>query len=189
MNDTVLVLRTCGPNGESHNGFIWPTSGAVSAPDWDPTPECGHGLHGLLNGCGNGTLLDYRKTATARVVEVMEYDIVDLGGKVKFPRGTVVFSGTLDEAVAYLDAHGCAEMPVVKAIRAGGDDSTVAGGYGSTVSGGNGSILIIRHWDEASNRYRVAVGYVGENGIEPNVAYRLDESGKFAPEDKKGREE
>jgi hypothetical protein len=43
-----LVLRVCGPNGESYNGFRWPlTVGAeVVAPDWNERAECGNGLHG-----------------------------------------------------------------------------------------------------------------------------------------------
>jgi len=28
-------------------------------------------------------------------------------------------------------------------------------------------------------RYRIATGYVGENGIEPNVAYRCDDNGNL----------
>jgi len=34
--DAVLMLRTCGPDGESYGGFRWPlTVGAtVEAPDW-----------------------------------------------------------------------------------------------------------------------------------------------------------
>ena len=54
---------------------------------------------------------------------------------------------------------------------AGGDDSTLTGGYGSTLTGGDGSTLSIRYWDPKSERDRVAVGYVGEDGIEPDTAY------------------
>ena len=46
--ETVLVLRVCAPDMTSRNGFTWPTSGPVSAPDWIPEPECGHGLHRLV---------------------------------------------------------------------------------------------------------------------------------------------
>ena len=57
-----------------------------------------------------------------------------------------------------------------------GYGSTVTGGYGSTVTGGDCAALVIRWWDVS--RYRLAVGYVGENGIEPGVAYRV-EGGKL----------
>ena len=47
--ETVLVLRTCAADMTAHNGtFTWPESGECAAPDWDPYPSCGRGLHGLL---------------------------------------------------------------------------------------------------------------------------------------------
>ena len=55
----VLVLRTCDSKRQSRGGFQWPKSGLVNAPDWKPTKECGSGLHGLLWGLGDGTLLDF----------------------------------------------------------------------------------------------------------------------------------
>lgn len=58
----------------------------------------------------------------------------------------------------------------------GGDYSTVTGGNYSTVTGGYGSTLSIKWFD--GNRYRIAVAYVGEDGILPNVKYRV-EGGKF----------
>ncbi|MGO4763839.1 hypothetical protein AB4120_14980 [Cupriavidus sp. 2KB_3] len=69
----------------------------------------------------------------------------------------------------------------------GGDDSTLTGGYGSTLTGGDDSTLTggddselrIRYWDNKANRYRTVIAYVGEDGIEANVAYRLDDNRKF----------
>jgi len=212
MTPHVLVLRTCGPNGESHGGFIWPEKGVVEAPDWNPEPFCGGGLHGLLRGCGNGSLLNHSAAATARVVKVKAEDIVDLGGKVKFPRCTIVFSGSLAEAIKYIDAHGCADLPVVKAIRTAGDEGTATAGYWGTATAGDGGTatagdwgtatagyggtatagdrgtatagyrgtIIIKHWDSKFERYRCAIGYVGEDGIEPNVPYIVDAQGKLA---------
>ena len=52
--ETALVLRTCNPDMTSHNGFVWPTNGPVSCPDWRDDYSCGHGLHGLLWGEGDG---------------------------------------------------------------------------------------------------------------------------------------
>ena len=34
-------------------------------------------------------------------------------------------------------------------------------------------------WDYNANRLRLAVGYVGENGIKPNTFYRADERGQL----------
>lgn len=51
----VLVLRTSDKNGRSFHSpsFQWPESGNVTAPDWVESDQCGHGLHGLLWGCGD----------------------------------------------------------------------------------------------------------------------------------------
>ena len=59
----------------------------------------------------------------------------------------------------------------------GGNYSTVTGGYDSKVASGNGSVLSIKHFD--GKRIRLVTAYVGEDGIEPNVAYKLDDNGKF----------
>ena len=32
--------------------------------------------------------------------------------------------------------------------------------------------MAVRYWD--GKRYRLAIGYVGEDGIEPGVAYRVE---------------
>jgi hypothetical protein len=50
----------------------------------------------------------------------------------------------------------------------------------ATVTGGNGSTLIVKWWD--GKRTRIAVGYVGEDGIEANVAYKVVD-GKFVQVD------
>jgi hypothetical protein len=52
------------------------------------------------------------------------------------------------------------------------------GRYGKASAGEYGTIQI-KWWDNKTNRYRISIGYVGENGIEPNVAYRCDECGNF----------
>ncbi len=103
----VLVLRVCGPDGGSTNGFYWPLIGPVNCPDWEDNKECGHGLHGWLHGVGDGYAATfYRvrdKNSIWMVVEVPSY--IDLEGKVKFPSGTVVFSGTKVNAIEYLRSN------------------------------------------------------------------------------------
>jgi hypothetical protein len=171
-----------------------------------------------------------------------------LKGKVKFPKGTVVYAGTREEAVKII-AEAYPEEPVVFANRHSGDHGVSTSGdygistsghygnstsgifgksgsgvcgksisgvggnstsgdygnstsdnYGTSISGyrgtsisgehgtstsgelgtstsGVGGTLIIKWYD--GSRYRTAVAYVGENGIEPNVAYKLDDKGNF----------
>ena len=198
-----LVLRTCDADMTSYGGFEWPTEGHVEAPDWDPDPgrECGGGLHGLLWGCGNTVLLSASPGARWLVVAVDPADVADPArNKVRFRRGEVVLVGTRDEAVGMI-ADAAPGLPVVYAVRTGGrgstvtggdwsavtggrgstvtggDWSTVTGGRGSTVTGGDWSTLVVKWWD--GFRYRLAVGYVGEDGIEAGVAYRCDDQGRL----------
>ena len=63
-------------------------------------------------------------------------------------------------------------------LAASGDDSVcVAASPGSTVrAGARGAIALTYH---DGKRYRLAVAYVGEGGIEPNVDYRVTDDGEF----------
>lgn len=50
-----LILRGCKKDGSSRNGYKYPLEvGATgTCPDWQPTAECGRGLHGFLHGVGD----------------------------------------------------------------------------------------------------------------------------------------
>jgi hypothetical protein len=186
----------------------------------------------LLHGCGDDGLLSKNPNAKWFVVKVLKGTCIDLIGKVKFPKGTVVYAGTREEAVKII-AEAYPGEPVVFANRHSEDDgvsisgyqgTSTSGNYGTSTSGilgkstsgicgtsisgicgkstsgnygtstsgdhgtsisgelgastsGYGGTLIIKWYD--GSRYRTAVAYVGENGIEPNVAYKLDVKGKF----------
>ena len=185
--ETVLVLRTCAADMTSHGGFRWPEKGKVEAPDWDPVPECGNGLHGFLWGEGDGSLASFDASARWLVVSVEADAVVELEGKVKFPRGTVLHCGDRLTATTYLAEHGGRGRAIVGGTSTSGDGGTSTSGYGGTSTSGDGGTstsgergeIRIRWWDGHANRYRTEVGYVGEGGIEPNVPYRLDEARKF----------
>ncbi len=176
----VLVLRTCAADMTAHGGFKWPTKGLVKCPDWDPTPNCGNGLHGALWGEGCGDLLSFAEDAKWLVVEVKASDVVDLQGKVKFPRGRVVYCGTRLGATAYI----CERRPgaVIGGTATAGNYGTATAGYRGTATAGNygtatagyGGTIVLRYYDRAADRYRLVVGYVGENGILPNVKYKVE---------------
>lgn len=197
----IYLLRTCRPDGRSSHGFVWPRSGPVEAPDWDPRPRCGGGLHALPWGVGNALLLDWSADAAWLVVRADEADVVRIDGlKVKFRRGEVVHWGDRKSATDYIIARGADPATVIGAFITGGDwakitggyKAVVTGGYGAVVTGGHGAVvtggeeatvtggegatLICRWYD--GNRHRVAVAYVGENGILPDVPYCV-EKGKF----------
>jgi len=221
-----LMLRTCAADMTSYGGFRWPADGPVECPDWDPSPECGGGLHGALWGEGDGELFYWEPDARWLVVEVESSIVVDLGGKVKVPRGVVVHCGDRESATAYIQAGGAAARAVIGGTAiagyrgtaiagyrgtavagdggmatAGYDGTAVAGkcgiatagncgtatagdcgtatagdwgtataGYLGTATAGEGGVVRIKHW---RGRWRCAVGYVGEGGIEAGVAYRV----------------
>ena len=93
MNEeTVLVLRSCYSNLTSFGGFKWKEAGIVEALDFIKNDQCGNGLHGFLWGEGNSNLaIPFHIDAKWLVVKVNKDDIIDLSGKVKYPKGEVVF--------------------------------------------------------------------------------------------------
>jgi len=183
--DTVLVLRTCAADMTSYEGFRWPESGPVEAKDWNAKPECGHGLHGLLWGEGDGGLLAFARDARWLVVEVPAGSTIDLAGKVKFPRGVVVHRGDRKSATDYLRERAPGRA-IVGGTATAGDGGTATAGYRGTATAGDGGILNLRWW--GGKRYRIATFYVGEDGIEPNTPYRCDQNGKPVKVDKPAQE-
>lgn len=202
-----LILRTTpadGVSGRDYTPFRWPTSGLVEAPDWDPAPVCGGGLHGALDGQGNGHMFCWAPDAIWQVIEVADGDpIVDLGGAVKFRRGEVVYSGHREGAIAYLTTRGIYHC-VIGGTATVGDRGTATAGHSGTATAGHGGTATAGHsgtataghsgiamvgeygtataghhgqiviaWNDGS-RKRLAVGYVGEGGILPDVPYRCE---------------
>lgn len=176
-SDKVLVLRTVAANRHSYNAFLWPELGPVEAPDWDPVPECGGGLHGALRGEGHGDLFCWAADALWQVVEVDAASVVDLNGKVKFPRGVVLYTGDRLTATSMIvERHP--GVAVIGATLTGGYGATLTGGGEATLTGGDGATLQLTYWDCAKNRKRIVTAYVGEDGIEAGVKYKLQD-GKF----------
>ena len=196
-----LVLRTCNADMTSRNGFKWPESGNVEAPDWSDKKVCGQGLHGWLWGEGDATAHGpdpWASDAKWLIVQVQTDKIVCLDGKVKFPAGVVVHCGDRSSATLFLAQHGGAGRAIIGGTATAGDGGTATAGYrgtatagyrgtatagdggtataGSrgTATAGDGGTVSIRYWDEKRQKYRIAVADVGEDGIEPNTAYILD---------------
>ena len=201
---TVLVLRTCADDGSSHGSFKWPESGDVTAPDWQPTKVCGNGLHGWLWGAGDWSLKNRAANIWWLVLEVVETDLIDIGGKVKFPRCKVIARFRhWREAMAVIrerlkeNAQGVLQSLATKdgeLASATGDyghasatgysgHASATGDYGWAIAGNGGrakanpnGLLTVQYWD--GNRYRVVVGYVGEDGIKADTWYQV-EKGKL----------
>jgi hypothetical protein len=195
--NTVLILRTCSADLTSYAGFRWPASGPVEAPDWNPAPVCGGGLHGLLWGEGSVSYMDLSEGAKWLVFRASAEEVThgagDMQDKCKARRGVVEFCGNRDGAVAYLLANGAAGRAVVfgtatagyrgtatagyGGTATAGDEGTATAGYRGTATAGDGGEIRIRYWD--GKRYRTRIGYIGEDGLEPNKKYRLNGDAKF----------
>jgi len=79
------------------------------------------------------------------------------------------------EAVSLIQTHAPGGLPIRWATVSAGDEGSATAGDGGSATAGDEGILSIRWHD--GNRYRIAVFYVGENGILPNVKYKVDGKG------------
>lgn len=188
---TALVLRSCNEDMSSQNGFVWPGVGEVAtAPDWIANDECGSGLHGWLYGQGDHSCSSYLDaTSKWLVVEVEEAGIIMLGGKCKFESDIVRFVGTKTDAAAHIIANEPRAVNVAvigaslivgdsQAVTVGALGTATAGDSGTATAGANGEIRI-KYWDTKADRYRTKSGYIGEEGLIADTAYRLDANNNF----------
>ena len=147
MNKSI-VLRVCRSDMTSYNGFIWPETGYVEAPDWDAKEECRNGLFGWFEAQGYANSSSYLNEPDAKylVLEVETDSIIHihLQGKCKFPRAKVCFVGNREEALAYIEEH-CPHLqhsPLLFASRKANDcEIATAGDYGTAVAGKGGTAV------------------------------------------------
>lgn len=139
--DRALVLRTCRINMTVYNGFLWPDSGEVSAPDWKPSSKCGNGLHGLLWGEGDSSLLDWDDDAKWVVCSVDSELIVSLGNKVKFPKCEVVHVGDQVTATNFIRDRGGRDRAITGLTVSEGHHCVIVGGDKVNIVGRNKSKL------------------------------------------------
>ncbi|MGE0362760.1 MAG: hypothetical protein AB7R67_18755, partial [Vicinamibacterales bacterium] len=144
----VLGVRFCATDGASSYGFRYPlTVGAVvEAPDWDPTPECGHGLHMWPWGFSVGEGAEPNWSATWLVLGALPADVVGIGGKCKVRRATVRYVGDWQGAAAHVLAG---QMAWVHA-HADGAASATGGRGAASATGGSGAASATGDWGAAS---------------------------------------
>lgn len=97
VGELAYGIRTCDAEHRSWMGFVWPETGLVTCPDWDPTDRCGGGLHVLpQHGKNDPSLLNDLPSAVWKLVAYVRTEQVviteDGGGKCKVPRGVVLWS-------------------------------------------------------------------------------------------------
>lgn len=90
----------------------------------------------------------------------------------------LVASGYNSKLVASGDYSNLAASGYNSKLAASGKNSIcMAAGYASTAQVGENGVIVLPYYDGI--RTRVAVGYVGENDIEPNVEYKVNNNGIF----------
>lgn len=176
----ILMLKTVSADGTAYDGFRWPleVGAVVTAPDWDPKPECGHGLHGLPWGEGKASLLDWSPSAIWIVFET-DYVVV-FDGKAKCRQAIVRYVGDQVGATTYLRQHGKPNAAIVgehviaghKGIAVLGDRGRAIVGSEGTIRAGRDVLAIVGDCGYADARENsIAVGgkfatvMVGNNGI------------------------
>ena len=169
----ILGLRTNAQNLRSHGGFQWPESGKVNAPDWSPAAECGNGLHFLKWGDGDVNLLHspYDQKTKWLVISTPEKGAVDLNGKSKCEECEVVYCGEKQGAIDLLVAHAPAGTKIAY--------STATAGTRGTATAGDEGVITIAYYDNEKVKYRRLIGHVGDGGLKPNVAYRINDQCQF----------
>jgi hypothetical protein len=142
LKTETLILRLSSKDGKAYDGFQWSNSGTVSAPDFKPTAECGNGLHGWLKGEGDASSSAFIDDPEALwiVAAVKTDSIIDLKGKVKFPKCMVVYSGNQKDATNLIKKHHPEASAIIGYTATAGDDGTAtAGNYGTATAGHRGT--------------------------------------------------
>lgn len=60
-----------------------------------------------------------------------------------------------------------------------GDTAIAEAGAGGKVQAGWFGELRLRYYDAAADRFRTRIGYIGEGGLLPDTAYRLNADNEF----------
>ena len=90
-------------------------------------------------------------------------------------------SGDYSKLAASGDSSNLAASGYYSKLAASGKKSiAVASGLNCKASAGEDGCIALAWWDDGAKRFRLEVAYIGENGIEPNVMYELDEDHKFS---------
>ena len=146
----VLVLKNCNEDGTTYNGYKWPESGHVVAPEWDGKPSCiGGGFFGWK--WGAGSFLGESRPAFM-VLEVDDANLIEFDGKCKFSECVVLYMGGQIGAINLLKAHP--DYPKDNILNFDiTDKQFVASGHWSTQTAGHGSTQTAGYWSTQTAGY------------------------------------
>lgn len=181
VNGKVRILKRLNADKTSHGGFQWDL-GEIKCSDWNPSPQCGGGLHGWAWGIGLGDGSDYdlfRDLFCVFEADTKDVVQIDKAWKVKAgPVVNVIFIGDFDgawklvapeqsnaiRAAIELQTKGTPDNASMSTL---GNSSKIAasGNYSQLAASGNYSKLA------ASGNYSVVMACcgsrakVGTNGV------------------------
>lgn len=117
--DKIYILKNVNADGTSFGGFKWPTSGPVESPNWSPEPDTNSGgLFGWPWGIGMGEGKTISNEDQWVVFTADPKEVVQVGRKVKAPRGEVIYYGDFPGAVSVL-LPGLEFLTQIKAFKRG----------------------------------------------------------------------
>jgi len=136
------MIKTVDKDMRGYNGFKYPKKGKVVAPDWDATPTCGGGIHGLIH----ETEEHYIENNDIWLVLKYEKgtEVVICNNRIKVPYAWVVFAGTAEEAQKKFKELTGKEYQYDYAIQTAGCRSTQKAGNWSTQKAENWSTQIAK---------------------------------------------
>ena len=158
----MLFLKSLPANRLAYNKFLWPDQVGViiESTTWDPRPECGGGLHGLIEGQGDTNLLCDDDDAVWYAFESVDENgnpsdaeaiAIDYE-KGKCHRAIIRAVGTLNEATTWLVQAGCRRIPYATIIAddssgvyLGKDSATITGRDSAIVVGDCGQVITGNH--------------------------------------------
>jgi hypothetical protein len=166
---------TAGKYGTASAGY----KGTASAGDYGTasagyrgTASAGYGATASAGDCGTASAGDY---GTASAGD---------GGTASAGHYGTASAG--DGGTASAGNDGTASAGDYGTASAGDGGTASAGHYGTASAGSDGIVsagkkgrLSLLWLDYTNSRYREEIAYVGENGIEPNVKYKLDDQHRF----------
>ena len=117
-------------------------------------------------------------TLTELINHSVKYMLNECYDKLAGDYSNLAASGYNSKLAASGDYSNLAASGDYSKLAASGKNSIcMAAGYASTARVGENGVIVLPYYDGI--RTRVAVGYVGENGIEPNVEYKVNNNGIF----------
>jgi len=134
-----IFLRSTNLDGSSSRGFVWPreVGAIVEAPDWNPEPVCGYGLHGIKSGLGDWGLMTSPGDPSALwwVLGARSDESVSINEeKIKVRRCKVLYFGSFAGAMALVTPamtrairDRCAERTKAAKLERGGRSRKVGG--------------------------------------------------------------